>query len=265
MSKRPVEAVLFDLGETLLTFGRLDRRQVINEAARSAYDYLKEKNQPVGSYRIYRLFHLWGMRWQVFKSWITGRDFNSLEVLKDYGRKHGLTLSEKQWEEMNWRWYESLSEQGKVVPGSLQALKQLTDMNLKLSLLSNTFVHRASLERHMDKEGLLEYLPVRMYSYEFPWRKPDVRIFHAAAKKIGVAPEKCVYVGDRIDFDVNGSRKAGMLPILRKAYTNENKTPPSGVEVINDNIELVDAILRHCEIAKPSVETKTEQPAYKQG
>ena len=166
---------------------------------------------------------------------------------------------------MNWRWYESLSELGKVVPGSVQALKKLTDMGLKLGLLSNTFVHKASLERHMDKEGLLECLPVRMYSYEFPWRKPDVRIFHAAAEKIGVSPEKCVYVGDRIDFDVNGSLKAGMVPILRKAYTNENKTPPSGVEIIKDNTELVDAIRRQCDLPQPTVETTPKQPVYEQG
>jgi FMN phosphatase YigB (HAD superfamily) len=104
-----------------------------------------------------------------------------------------------------------------------------------------------------------------MYSYEFPWRKPDVRIFHAAAEKIDVAAEKIVYVGDRIDFDVNGSSKAGMLPILRKAYTNENKQVPPGVEYIKDNTELADAIRRQCDIPKPTAETKPEQPVCEQG
>ena len=265
MSKRPIEAVLFDLGETLLTFGRLDRNRVSNLAAQRAYDYLKQHNQPVGSYRTYRLFHTWGIRWQVLKSWLTGRDFNSLEVLKKYGRKYGFSLSDEQWEEMNWQWYESLSKMGNVVPGSVKALKELTGMGLKLGLLSNTFVHRTSLERHMADEGLLEYLPVRMYSYEFPCRKPDTRIFTAAAERIGVPCEKCVYVGDRIDFDVDGSSKAGMLPILIRAYTNENKTFPPGVECIKDNTELVDAILRQCEIPKPPVNTKPKQPVYEQG
>jgi putative hydrolase of the HAD superfamily len=263
--KRPIEAVLFDLGETLLTFGRLDRNQVSVEASRRAYDYLKELHQPVGSFGTYRLFHLWGIRWQVFKSWLTGRDFNSLEVLKQFGRNRGLTLSDEQWQEMNWRWYESLSVLGKIVPGSVAALQQLSEMGLKLGLLSNTFVHKTSLERHMAEEGLLDYLPVRMYSYEFLWRKPDARLFTAAAERIGVAPEKIVYVGDRIDFDVNGSRKAGMLPILRKAYTNENRTPPPGVECIQDNTELVDAILRQCDVPAPSVKTKPNKPVYEQG
>ncbi|MHC5199396.1 MAG: hypothetical protein ACYSO1_04695, partial [Planctomycetota bacterium] len=41
--------------------------------------HLKELSQPVGSYRFYRLSHAWGIRWHLFRSWITGDDFNSLE------------------------------------------------------------------------------------------------------------------------------------------------------------------------------------------
>jgi HAD superfamily hydrolase (TIGR01662 family) len=257
LAKRPIEAILFDLGETFLTFGRLDRIKVSNQAARRAYDYLKELKQPVGPYGTYRLFHLWGIRWHVFKSWLTGQDFDSLKVLKSFGRRKGLTLSDEQWTELNWRWYETLTDYAKVVPGSVDALRQLAGMGIKIGLLSNTFVHASSLERHLAAEGLLNLLPVRMYSYEFPWRKPDVRIFKAAAEKMAIDPAKTVYVGDRIDNDVTGAAKAGMLPILIKAYTNENKAIPAGVDYIHDNTELVDVIRRRCEI---STETRTTQP-----
>ncbi|MEN8126571.1 MAG: HAD family hydrolase [Planctomycetota bacterium] len=258
MAKRQIKAVLFDLGETLLTFGRLDRSRISALAARRAYDYLKELDQPIGSFAIYRLFYTWGMRWHVFKSWMTGNDFNSLEVLKKFGRR--LTLSDEQWLEVNWRWYETLTGYGKVVDGSAAALRELTEMGLKIGLLSNTFVHKSCLEKHMANEGLLEYLPVRMYSYEFPWRKPDVRIFQAAADKIDVAADKIVYVGDRIDNDVNGAAKAGMLPILVRAYTNESKTIPAGVNYIKDHTELVDMIRQQCEIPDQPAETKITQP-----
>lgn len=258
MAKRQIEAVLFDLGETLLTFGRLDRTEVSIQAARCAYEYLKKLNQPVGSFGAYRFFHLWGMRWQVFKSMVTGNDFNSLEVLKAFGRKKGYELTESQWQEMNWRWYESLSKLGHVVPGSIAALKQLTDLGLKLGILSNTFVHRTSLERHLANEGLLEYFPLRMYSYEYPWRKPDVRLFNAAAEKIGVEPEKIVYVGDRLDCDVDGALKAGMLPILIRAYTNKDKTLPAGIEYIQDNTELVAAIQKRCDLPVNTIKNEAK-------
>ena len=92
MSKRQIEAVIFDLGETLLNFGRVDRTVLFEEALRCSYDYLKELSQPVGSFRMYRFFHKWGIRWHLLRSWITGDDFDSLELLKGYGRKRNFNL-----------------------------------------------------------------------------------------------------------------------------------------------------------------------------
>jgi putative hydrolase of the HAD superfamily len=112
---------------------------------------------------------------------------------------------------------------------------------------------------------MLEYFPLRLYSYEFPWRKPDVRIFQAAADKIGIAPQNIAYIGDRIDNDVNGAAKAGMLPILIKAYTNENKTIPAGIHCINDNTELPTLIQKICDLPNKSNDTKTTETVCKQG
>ena len=245
MSKRRIEAVFFDLGETLLKFGRLDRDRLFAEAAQWSYAYLKEQSQPVGSFGAYRLFYLWGIRWHVFKSWVTGNDFDSLELLKEYGRKKGFTLSEAQWEELNWQWYKPLADLGGVIDGTKETLQKLQQMGLKLGMLSNTFIHKTSLERHIRQAGLVDYLRVRLYTYEFPWRKPDVRIFQKAADAIGVDCEKIIYVGDRIDNDVVGARKAGMLPVLIKAYTNENKTIPADIafiETINELPEMIQKI-----------------------
>ena len=245
MSKRRIEAVLFDLGETLLKFGRLDRNKLFSESVARSYAYLKEQSQPVGSFGAYRLFYLWGIRYHVFKSWLTGNDFNSLQLLKDYGRRKGFTLSEAQWEEYNWQWYKGLADLGGVVDGTADTLGKLQQMGLKLGMLSNTFIHKSSLERHMQQAELVDHLPVRLYTYDYPWRKPDVRIFKEAAAAIGVDCEKIIYVGDRIDNDVVGARKAGMLPVLIKAYTNENKNIPADIAfigTINDLPEMIQKI-----------------------
>ncbi|MBC8377881.1 MAG: HAD family hydrolase [Planctomycetes bacterium] len=242
MSEQRIEAVLFDLGETLLTFGRLDRARLFAEAAHRSYAYLKEQAQPVGSYGAYRLFYLWGIRWHVLKSWLTGNDFNSLELLKQYGKRKGFTLTADQWEELNWQWYKGLAEAGGAKAGTKDAMQRLEQMGLKLGLLSNTFIHKSCLERHLAEDGLLEHLPVRLYTYDFPWRKPDVRIFQEAAKAMGIAPQHIIYVGDRIDNDIEGASKAGMLPVLVKAYTNENKTIPADVAFIQTITELPEMI-----------------------
>jgi len=264
VKKRRIEAVLFDLGETLLTFGRLDRKRLFTEAVERSYRYLKEHEQPVGSFGAYRLFYSWGLRWRVLKSWITGNDFDSLQLLKKYGRKKGFTLTDSQWEELNWQWYIGLADIARVDDGTAETLACLQQMGLKLGLLSNTFIHKSSLERHLQQKGLLGYFPVRLYTYDYPWRKPDERIFLEGAAKIGVDCDKIIYVGDRIDNDVVGAAKVGMLPVLIRAYTNEDKEIPADILYIQRITELPELIQQHCLIEEQS-SVESQQPVYHKG
>ncbi len=80
--------------------------------------------------------------------------------------------------------------------------------------------------------GILDFFPIRIYSYEFKFRKPDSRIFRAAAERIGEMLENILFVGDRIDTDIKPATKAGMQAVLKEAYTNEGKKPPEGIRKI---------------------------------
>lgn len=248
MDKRQIEAVIFDLGETLLNFGRVDKAALLDKGLRCSYDYLKELSQPVGSFLMYRLVYILGIRWHLFRSWITGDDFNSLELLKSYGRRKNFKLDDVEWEELNWQWYKGLNKIGQVESQTADTLQKLSDMGLKVGLLSNTFVHKSVLERHLEQEGLLRLLPERFYSYDFEYRKPDVRIFRDVAQKMGVAQERVIYVGDRVDNDVRGSLAAGMLPVLKQAYTNKNTKIPQNVQQIASISELPGLIREICEV-----------------
>lgn len=245
MSTRRIEAVLFDLGDTLLHFGKVSKGQLLEEAMRRSYAYLKEQKQPVGSFRTYRLLHIWGVRWYLLRSWLSGRDFDSLQLLRAYGAKTGMTLSDQQWQELNWRWYEQLARIGVVEAGTHEALDKMTQMGLKLGVLSNTFIHKSSLERHLEAEGLLGYFPVRLYSYEFPWRKPNVKIFQEAAARIAVEPKHIMFVGDLIGKDVTGSLAAGMTAVLKDGPSNDGQTVPPDthrIEKIADLPKLIEEL-----------------------
>lgn len=244
MSGRRIEAVLFDLGDTLLHFGKLSKGQLMEEAMQRSFAYLQEHHQPVGSFGTYRLLHLWGIRWHLLRSWLTGKDFNSLKLLETYGTKNGMSLSPEQWEELNWRWYERLAEAGVVEAGTAEALGALGALGLKLGVLSNTFIHKSSLERHLEQEGLLRFFPVRLYSYEFPWRKPNVKIFQEAARRVGVEPKKILFVGDLIHKDVAGALAAGMVAALKVGPSNAGKAVPKGVHCIERIADLPALIKR---------------------
>jgi putative hydrolase of the HAD superfamily len=48
--------------------------------------------------------------------------------------------------------------------------------------------------------------------------KPDPRIFLDACARLDLPPARCAYVGDVVAIDVEGSRAAGLHPVLFDAY-----------------------------------------------
>ena len=69
-------------------------------------------------------------------------------------------------------------------------------------------------------------------------RKPDPRLFRIAAKRIDEAPERILFVGDRIDLDVRPALDCGMAAALKDAYTNRGKATPAGAHRIENLAEL---------------------------
>jgi HAD superfamily hydrolase (TIGR01549 family) len=233
-----IKAVLFDLGETLLDFGKVKATRLFREGARLSYDYLRECGQSVGNFEYYCWSNLIALRFRHFISNITKKDVNSSMLLRRIGTKKGIKLDTQQWRHFAWLWYEPLSKIATTEPKIKETLIALKGLGLKLGILSNTFVNAYSLEKHLDQVGILDFFTVRMYSYEFDFRKPDARIFKIAAERIGEQAKNIMYVGDRIDKDIIPALKMGMHPVLKAAYTNADKTPPNGTWKITNISEL---------------------------
>jgi len=238
LSDKRINAVLFDLGDTLLNFGKFKTTRLYRQGARSSYDYLESLGLPVGNFQYHcwqSMIHLYIRRW-FFN--MLGRDFDTLALLKKIGAKKGLKLDEQQWRHLAWLWYEPLRQISQSEPDIKETLTALKKQNLKLGVLSNTCVNACSLEQHMQELGILDFFTVRLYSYQFNFRKPDIRIFKAAADRIGEQPENILFVGDRINIDIEPALKTGMHAALKAAYTNEGKTVPDGAQKINHLSEL---------------------------
>ncbi|GAG62702.1 unnamed protein product, partial [marine sediment metagenome] len=112
----------------------------------------------------------------------------------------------------------------------------------KIGFVLALFFHSSSLEKHLKQLGILDFFAVRLYSYEFDFRKPDVRIFKAAAERIGEMLENILFVGDQINKDVKAAARMGMQAVLKAAYTNVGKEPPKGAWKINHLSELPELI-----------------------
>ncbi len=242
MADKKIKAVLFDLGETLLNFGRIDKARIFGQGARLTYDFLKSCGQPAGSFRYYYWRNLLLLRIRFWLTGITRKDFDALVLLKKSGTKNGIKLSEQQWQHLAWLWYEPLSKVGRAEPKTKETLTILRELGLKLGIVSNTFVHSSSLDKHLQQLGILDFFPVRLYSYQFDFRKPDARIFRAAAERIGEMMENIMFVGDKINKDIKTSAKIGMKAVLKTAYTNAGEKTPKGAWKITHLAELPELI-----------------------
>jgi putative hydrolase of the HAD superfamily len=96
-------------------------------------------------------------------------------------------------------------------PALLEALRA---RGLKTGLVANSWpdpprVLRADVERY----GLAPLLDVQVWSEEAGARKPEPAIFLRALDELGVDPAAALYVGDRLDTDVQGAAGVGMSTV----------------------------------------------------
>ena len=184
MTDKKIKAVLFDLGETLLSYGKVNTTRLFRESAKLSYKFLKNLCQPVGNFEYYCWRNLISLRIHYWLAWITERDFDTLALLKKLSEKKGIKLKDQQWKELGWLWYEPLSKIAKTESQTKETLSLLKKAGLKLGIVSNTVISGSSLERHLEQLGMLEFFSAKVCSYEFDFRKPDVRIFEAGANQI---------------------------------------------------------------------------------
>jgi len=210
-----IRGILFDLGDTLLDFGKINAPRLFEEGAKLAYAYLRRLKQPLPSFWRYSRQQLWAVRWHYFCSHITGREFSSVELIRRIGRKFGQELTAEQLTELGWLWYRPLSRCATVETGLAEMLAALRSSGLVLGVVSNTFIPATALDRHLERLGLLEQLPVRVYSCEIGYRKPRREIFLEACRQAELEPAQAVFVGDSLRADIHGAGRMGMFTVLK--------------------------------------------------
>jgi HAD superfamily hydrolase (TIGR01509 family) len=214
MSNR-VKGILFDLGDTLIDFGKVDVPTLFEAGAHMAYDYLTKLGKALPAFADYHRRQLWAVRWNYLKSRITRREFNALDIMGNFSNKLGHGLSRSQMIDLAWQWYAPLSHVAKVAPCAHDLLEDFKRKGLTVGLVSNTFIPGQILDRHLDQAGLLELLPVRVYSCDVKWRKPRPEIFRLALRLAGLAPGETLFVGDSPQADIVGANRSGMISVLK--------------------------------------------------
>jgi putative hydrolase of the HAD superfamily len=145
------------------------------------------------------------------------------------------------------------------VPGVLQAIHK---MGLKIGLISNVN-SRGQVPTNLELYGIHHYFDPIVLSSEYGRRKPDPAIFHYAARLANVPTSECLYIGDRIARDVVGARKAGFHLAVQIINEFDHGEVDNGAEpdaVITKMTELLDILKEELDQSK-STSLRSIQPS----
>ena len=222
--------ILFDAGRTLIDYVSIDTRKGVralmpyltaNPRNLTAEEIDREAN------RVFALFET--SRKQLFEV----PEQTILALVYDLlGLKFSIPLPEIErtiWNE----------DAEKVpVPHAKELLDLLNELGIRTGVISNL-----DFSGHLLREKLEELYPANRFEFviassDYGVRKPHPYIFEAAIAKCGLTPGEIWYVGDKLHVDVEGSRKAGMTPVLYKYPRNSYPQLPGDLIAIDDFLDL---------------------------
>lgn len=198
-----LRAVVFDVGNTLVY---VDPRRVLGilEAGGVATDLARVRHAEVTARKRFQERVAEGHKGtepELWKEYFTGllREGGADDgVLPEVGRR----LKEAHAERHLWSWTE---------PGTREALQALLDDGYRLAVVSNADGRVEGVLRDVELRDLFEFV---LDSEVVGVEKPDPAIFLEACRRLGLAPEACLYVGDLYPVDYLGATRAGMAAVL---------------------------------------------------
>ena len=110
--------------------------------------------------------------------------------------------------------------------GAAQALLEaLRSRGIKTGVILNSWPDPGRVLRgDIERAGLTGLLDTIVISSEVGMRKPDPGIFRLALDELGVEPHDAMFVGDRLETDVQGAANVGMTTV-QALWFNADDTP----------------------------------------
>lgn len=121
-------------------------------------------------------------------------------------------------------------------PDAKDTIIELSRRGYLLGIIANT-ITETEIPDWMESDGVTEYFKSVVLSSKVGFRKPMPEIYWEAARRIGVPPENCAYLGDNPIRDVEGTRRAGFgMMILFSEPATLAKEPQSGEAAVDYTI-----------------------------
>ena len=129
-------------------------------------------------------------------------------------------------------------------PDVKPVIQELDKRGYILGIIANT-ITETEIPDWLVQDQLAHYFKAVVLSSLLKIKKPNPEIYWEAARRIGIEPAKCVYVGDNPNRDVVGTRRAGFGGIILLMSPEKlAKEPPTGENIpdyiIHECRELLD-------------------------
>lgn len=220
--KPDIEAIFIDVGNTLRVLKKDEHHQ--SSARRKIAELVGSQEAPETlcqrideRYKIYR-------KW-AFETWIEAPESElwTRWLLPDFPAEEISPIAG----ELTYQFRQSMGRRVQQ-PDAEYVVAELKRRGYHLGIISNVITSQ-EIPDWLEAEGLSKYFEAMVLSSLFRHRKPDPKIYWEAARRIGIKPEKCAYIGDNSKRDVTGTRNAGFgMVVLLMDREELEKDPPSG-------------------------------------
>ena len=205
-----IDSVIFDWGGTLSVFTDVD----MEDMWRLAAHHLSSGSAPDREDELCaRLVAVEAEAWARIA--VDQHSFTLAWLLAQASEAVGLDVAAAVIEEASQGHLDAWTPHIRHDPDARPLLRALKDRGLRVGLLSNTHWPRHFHEHFLERDGLAEYLDVRLYTSELPRSKPHASAFQAAVAALRTEPRRAVFVGDRPFDDVYGAKGAGLTAVLK--------------------------------------------------
>jgi putative hydrolase of the HAD superfamily len=218
-----IEAVLFDLFETLVTERVLPVRRAGSLAAELGLDEAAYKRE-----------------WRSRRPQIVLGRTTFTDTLVQIGSRLGRAIDAEALKRLRAeRIAEKAAVLGAVEPQILAALAGLRRRRVKLGLVTNSFAEDVA---GWGQSPLSRFFDVTVFSCDAGRMKPDPAIYLEACKRLDVMPRQALFVGDGSDNELTGARAAGLTTARALWFASRwpHKTAESGERGLSQIEQVLD-------------------------
>lgn len=244
--KRAIEAVIFDLGGTLIEYAGPYQTwpELETPGLDVAYQFLQQGGVDMPSFQLFRdtAFAILPDRWHEATEGL--RNLRLIDYLAEVLEALQITNVPADWLATAAHLYQStICSRGDLISGARETVRLLKKEGYRLGLLSNTMFTGESHIADLQRFGLEPYFDAMLFSADTNMWKPAAAPYLHLLQQLQVPAKRAVFICDSPHHDIAGGQEAGMATIYFRSSSrlgDPDGLPPDAV--IHDLRELPDLL-----------------------